>query len=188
MADIFDSLMETMGRHGGYRLNSPQVDALTSAAFVRGNDGHLHVNKDLHRPGPGAFWPRRRCSFPPGIQLLYGETGVDHPFVDHEQMMPFMPFIRVPNVDRAIELAKNSEHGFGHTAVLHSRDTSVMQKMGRVMDCTIFVINGPCTDGLASHGEGFLVLDRGADGRGGDDSADVQPAARTATIGSMRFL
>ena len=46
VADIFDRLMETMGRQGGFRLNSPQIDALTSAAFVRGNDGHLHVNKD----------------------------------------------------------------------------------------------------------------------------------------------
>ena len=61
--------------------------------------------------------------------------------------MPFVPFVRVPTVDRAIELAKQSEHGYGHTAVLHSRDTSVMTKMGKAMDCTIFVVNAPTTQG-----------------------------------------
>ncbi len=93
---------------------------------------------------------------PAGTQLLFGETGAEHPFVDHEQMMPFVPFVRVPNVDRAIALAKESEHGYGHTAILHSRDTSVMSKMGKIMDCTIFVVNGPCTAGLGMVGEQAL--------------------------------
>ena len=65
--------------------------------------------------------------------------------------MPFVPFVRVSNVDRAIALAKESEHGFGHTAILHSRDTSVMSRMGKIMDCTIFVINGP-SHRRAGHG------------------------------------
>ena len=73
---------------------------------------------------------------PEGTQILFGETGAEHPFVEHEQMMPFIPFVRVPNVDRAIALAKETEHGYGHTAILHSRDTSVMSKMGKIMDCT----------------------------------------------------
>ena len=98
--------------------------------------------------------PASRC--PQGTQLLFGETGAEHPFVDHEQMMPFVPFVRVSNVDRAIALAKESEHGFGHTAILHSRDTSVMSRMGKIMDCTIFVVNGPCTAGLGTGGEGVL--------------------------------
>ena len=31
-------------------------------------------------------------------------------------MMPFVPFVRVPDVDTAIALAKKYEHGFKHTA------------------------------------------------------------------------
>ena len=46
--------------------------------------------------------------------------------------MPFIPFVRVSNVDRAIALAKESEQGFGHTAMLHSRDTSVMSRQEAV--------------------------------------------------------
>ena len=35
--------------------------------------------------------------------------------------MPFVPFVRVRNVDEAIALAIESEHGYRHTAVIHSR-------------------------------------------------------------------
>ena len=80
--------------------------------------------------------------------------------------MPFVPFVRVSNVERAIALAKESEHGFGHTAILHSRDTSVMSRMGKIMDCTIFVINGPSTAGLGMGGRRRpVVLDRRPDRR-----------------------
>ena len=126
-------------------------------------------------------------SVPAGTQILYGETGADHPFVDHEQMMPFIPFIRVPNVDRAIELAKQSEHGFGHTAILHSRDTSVMQKMGRAMDCTIYVINGPSTAGLAAPAVASFSI-AGPTGEGVTTPLTFSRQRRSAVVGGMRFI
>jgi aldehyde dehydrogenase len=126
---------------------------------------------------------------PRGIQILFGETGADHPFVQNEQMMPFVPFVRVPNVDRAIELAKSSEHGYGHTAVLHSRDTAVMSRMGKVMDCTVFVINGPSTAGLGLGGEGVLSYSiAGPTGEGVTTPLTFCRQRRTAVIRGMRFL
>ena len=102
--------------------------------------------------------------------------------------MPFVPFVRVSNVDRAIALAKESEHGFGHTAILHSRDTSVMSKMGKIMDCTIFVVNGPCMAGLGLGGEGVpVVLDRRPDRRGRHHPADLLPPAAHSIVGGMRL-
>src|SRR3954468_8381872 len=35
VADIFDKLMDSVSRNGGYRLNSTQIEALTKAAFTR---------------------------------------------------------------------------------------------------------------------------------------------------------
>ena len=66
---------------------------------------------------------------PAGTQLLFAETGAEHPFVHLEQMMPFVPFVRVSNVERAIALAKESEHGFGHTA-----DPALARHVGHVED------------------------------------------------------
>ena len=71
-------------------------------------------------------------------------------------MMPFVPFVRVPDVDTDIELAKRYEHGFKHTAIIHSRNVETITRMGREMDTTLFIKNGPCMAGLGLGGEGFL--------------------------------
>jgi aldehyde dehydrogenase len=189
VADIFDSLAEAMTRHGGYRLSAGQVEALTKAAFQTGQDGKPHVHKDLIGKDPAVLAEHAGARPPAGVQLLFGETSFEHPFVQEEQMMPFVPFVRVPNVERAIALAKESEHGFGHTAILHSRDTTVMSRMGRVMDCTIFVINGPCIAGLGAGGEGVPSFSiAGPTGEGVTTPLTFCRQRRTAIVGGMRFL
>src|SRR4051794_36603260 len=44
VSEIFDKLLDEVGRRGGFRLNAGQIEALTRAAFVKGDDGKLHVN------------------------------------------------------------------------------------------------------------------------------------------------
>ena len=46
------------------------------------------------------------------------------------------------------ELAKKYEHGFRHTAIIHSNDLRALTKMGQVMDCTVYVKNGPSSAGI----------------------------------------
>ena len=71
-------------------------------------------------------------------------------------MMPFVPFVRVPDADTAIALAKKWEHGFRHTSIIHSRNIDTITRMGREMDTTLFITNGPSVAGLGSGGEGYL--------------------------------
>ncbi len=189
VAEVFDKMMEQMSRNGGYRLNPQQIDALTNAAFSKGADGKFHVNKDLVGKDPAVLGKFAGVNVPDGTQVLYGETGAEHLFVEHEQMMPFLPFVRVPSVDRAIELAKSTEHGYGHTAILHSRDTTVMTKMGKVMDCTIFVVNGPSVAGLGLGGEGYLSFSiAGPTGEGVTTPLTFTRSRRTAIAGGLRFV
>jgi aldehyde dehydrogenase len=189
VADIFDKLMEAVSRHGGFRLNPGQVDALTKAAFAKGDDNALHLQKDLIGQDPAVLGKYAGVEVPKGTQILYSETGADHPFVEHEQMMPFIPFVRVSNVDRAIALAKQTEHGYGHTAILHSRDTSVMSKMGKLMDCTLFVVNGASPAGLGLGGEGVLSFSiAGPTGEGVTTPLTFCRQRRTAIVGGMRFV
>ena len=89
-------------------------------------------------------------------QLLVGETKFDHVFVQEEQMMPFVPFVRVKNVDEAIELAIESEHGYRHTAIIHSRNVDTITRFGKKANTTLFVVNGPSMAGLGLGGEGYL--------------------------------
>ncbi|MDB5353203.1 MAG: NAD-dependent aldehyde dehydrogenase [Planctomycetota bacterium] len=187
VSDIFDALLEAVSRNGGFRLTPGQIEALTRAAFTKGDDGKLHLNKDLVGQDPAVLGKFAGLSVPNGTQILFGETGEDHPFVEHEQMMPFIPFVRVPNVDRAIEMARRSEHGYGHTATLHSRDTNVMSRMGKAMDCTIFVVNGPSTAGLVGEGVPSFSI-AGPTGEGITTPLTFCRQRRSAIVGGMRFV
>jgi aldehyde dehydrogenase len=187
VSDIFEKLMDAMIRKGAYRLNSAQIDALTKAAFPVGGDGKPHLNKELVGQDPAVLAKHAGVHVSSDVQLLFGETGEDHLFVEHEQMMPFVPFIRVSNVDRAIELAYKSEHGFGHTAVLHSRDTAAMTKMGKLMDCTIFVVNGPSTQGLGAPAPASFSI-AGPTGEGVTTPLTFCRQRRTALAGGLRFV
>jgi len=69
-------------------------------------------------------------------------------------MMPILPLARTRHVDEAIELAVRVEHGFRHTASMHSRNIDKLHAMARACDCSIFVKNGPNAAGLGWNGEG----------------------------------
>ncbi len=154
---IFDQLMDAMGRHGGYRLSADEIARLTSVAFAPPKEpgGHAVLNRDLVGMDPDVLARAIGIQIPAGTQLLYGETNTSNPFVPEEQMMPFVPFIRCRDADHGIALAKEFEHGFGHTAILHSNNVRVMTKMGRTMNTTLFIKNGSCLAGLGNGGEGY---------------------------------
>lgn len=154
---VFDKLVAAMEKHGGMRLTNSQVVSLTRAAFTHDSkDGRLHVNKDLVGRDAAVLGEAAGVRVPPTAQLLFGETTADHAFVQEEQMMPFIPFVRVKNACEAIERALESEHGFRHTALIHSRNLQTITDFGRRAGTTLFVVNGPSMAGLGLGGEGFL--------------------------------
>ncbi|MFO0876470.1 MAG: aldehyde dehydrogenase family protein [Gemmataceae bacterium] len=153
---IFDELMQVMTQFKAVRLDGKQIEALTRVAFTKDDKGHLHVNKDLVGQDPVVMAQKAGFTVPADTELLFGETDESHPFVDHEQMMPFIPFVRAKDIDAAIALAIKYEHGFKHTSIIHSRNVETITRMGRAMDTTLFVQNGPSTAGLGSGGEGYL--------------------------------
>ena len=155
---IFDQLMEAVSRNGGFRLNSQQVQQLSNLAFSPPKEpgGHHVLNRDLIGKDAAVLAQMIGVSVPAGTQILYGETDTSNPFVPEEQMMPFVPFVRARNAAHAIELAVEFEHGFGHTGIIHSRNVRNMTTMGRAMNTTLFVKNGPSMAGLGLGGEGFL--------------------------------
>jgi len=90
----------------------------------------------------------------PTKRLAVCEVDADHPFVWTEMMMPIMPLVRMRSVDEAIDYALLVEHGFRHTASMHSRNIEKLSRMARMCDCSIFVKNGPNYAGLGYGGEG----------------------------------
>lgn len=189
VAAVFDELMETMTRYKAVRLSAAQVEALTRAAFVKDDKGHEYPNKDLVGQDAAVLAAKIGLTVPPDTELLFGETPEQHPFVSHEQMMPFVPFVRVPDVTTAIALAKKSEHGFKHTSVIHSRNVETITRMGREMDTTLFIQNGPSVAGLGSGGEGYLSFSIATPtGEGVTTPLTFTRVRRSTTVGSMRVV
>ena len=158
VAGIFDELMEVMTHHKAVRLDRRAIEALTRAAFVQAENARdkLIVNKDLIGVDAAVLARHAAVAVPADTEIVFGETEESHPFVEHEQMMPFVPFVRVPDVDTAIALAKKYEHGFKHTAIIHSRNIETITRMGRELDTSLFVANGASMASLGSGGEGYL--------------------------------
>ena len=154
---VFDEMMAAMRRAGAVELNAGQIAALTSKAIVQvGDDNHDAAAKEFIGRDASVLAQAAGVNVPSGTELVFGETDEHHPFVTVEQMMPFLPFVRARNVDHAIAMAKEYEHGFRHTAIIHSRNVSNMTKMGRELDTTLYVKNGPCMAALGLGGEGYL--------------------------------
>ena len=154
---VFDRMMQAMERAGAIRLNSNEIVRLTEQAFVEvGDDKHLAPAKEFLGQDASILARAAGRNVPQNTELLFGETEETNPFVPVEQMMPFVPFVRCRDVHQAIERAKHFEHGFGHTAIIHSNNVKNMTKMGKVMDTTLFVKNGPCMAALGLGGEGYL--------------------------------
>ncbi|MFC1683464.1 aldehyde dehydrogenase family protein [Candidatus Zixiibacteriota bacterium] len=89
------------------------------------------------------------------IRMAIVEVDRDHPLFLTEQMMPVMPLVRVRNADEGIDLAVRAEQGFGHTAMMHSKNIDNLSRMAREINCSIFVKNGPSVAGLGYGGEGY---------------------------------
>jgi aldehyde dehydrogenase len=191
VAAIFDELMETMTRHQAVRLDRSQIEALTRAAFVPATDdkSKLVLNKDLIGQDAAVLAEKAGLRVAADTEILFGETNEVHPFVEQEQMMPFVPFVRVPDVDTAIALAKKYEHGFKHTSIIHSRNLETITRMGRELDTTLFIQNGPSMAGLGIGGEGFLSFSIATPtGEGVTSPLTFTRQRRSSTVGGLRVL
>lgn len=92
---------------------------------------------------------------PDETRILLCEVDEQHPFVQEELLTPVLSMVRVATVDEAIDMAVRVEHGFRHTASMHSTNIESLHKMARAVDASIFVKNAPNYAGLGYGGEGF---------------------------------
>jgi aldehyde dehydrogenase len=159
---VADALIAELKQAGAVQLNAAQVAALTKAAFTippgekGGGCGHPVLNKQLVGKDASVLAASIGLTVAPAVELLFGETDEQHLFVQEEQMMPFLPIVRVKDVDAAIAAAIRSEHGYRHTGIMHSQNIRNLTKMAQDIDTTLFIKNGPSMTGLGLGGEGFL--------------------------------
>ncbi len=188
--EVFDDMMAAMRRAGAVELNQSQIQNLTAKAIVKvGDDQHDAACKDFIGQNASVLARAAGVDIDDSVDLVFGETDENHPFVSVEQMMPFVPFVRAKNIDHAIEMAQKHEHGFRHTAIIHSRNVHNMTKMGRQLDTTLYVKNGPSMSALGLGGEGYLSFSiAGPTGEGVTTANTFTRERRCSMIDELRVV
>ncbi len=154
---IADKLIKELKNSGAYFLGAHQLKRLESVVIDRkpeGPEDHGMVNKKWVGKDAHLILKEIGIEAGPEVQLVIAEVPEKHPFVQMELLMPVLGLVRVRNVDEAIKTAVRVEHGFRHTAVMHSTNINNLSKMARVINTSIFVKNAPSTAGLGNEGEG----------------------------------
>jgi acyl-CoA reductase-like NAD-dependent aldehyde dehydrogenase len=188
---VADALVRAMAGAGAYRLKEHEIRRLERVIF----------NKIGAANKPGAINPAwigknagellREIGVEPDgdIRLLVAEVPTEHSLVWTEQMMPVMPVVRVKDADTAIDLAVRSEHGFRHTASIHSTNVDTITRMARAMNCSILVANGPNFAGLGQGGEGFTSFSIASPtGEGLTRPRTFSRIRRVTVVGALRIV
>jgi acyl-CoA reductase-like NAD-dependent aldehyde dehydrogenase len=150
VASVADQLKAEMVKHGAYEVPASAINRLEKLVIV---DGHPHrdwVGKDATKIAAAAG-----LNVPPGTKLLFAEVDPTHPFIQLELLMPVIGLARLRTVEDCIAAAVQAEHGFGHTATMHSTNIFNLSAMARVINTSIFVKNGPSFAGLGLGGQGY---------------------------------
>lgn len=162
VASVADQFKRAMKAAGAYELDRQAIERLTKAAFTFETEGkgcgRAHVKKDFVGRDAAVLARAAGVSVPASTELLFGETEESHAFVQEEQMMPFIPMVRVPDINAAVAAAVRAEHGYRHTAIIHSRNLDNATMMARAMNTTLFAHNTSSMGALGVDGPGYYSL------------------------------
>jgi aldehyde dehydrogenase len=157
---VADKFIAAMRRAKAFQLDAAAIERLTKAAFTFDQHGggcvRAHVKKELVGKDVAVLAAAAGVRVPADIDLLFGETDESHPFVVEEQMMPFVPIVRVDNVEAAIAASVKAEHGYRHTAIIHTQNLETATRMARAINTTLFIHNAASPASLGVGGPGYF--------------------------------
>ena len=188
---VADRLVRAMAQHGAYVLKEHELRRLERVIFTELGPPSKpgHINPAWIGKNAGVILNEIGIRVDDDVRLVVAEVPREHSLVWTEQMMPVMPVVRVPDVEQAIDLAVRSEHGFRHTASIHSTNVETITRMARAMNCSIFVANGPNFAGLGQGGEGFSSFSIASPtGDGLTRPRTFSRERRIAVVGALRIV
>jgi acyl-CoA reductase-like NAD-dependent aldehyde dehydrogenase len=150
---VADALKREMIRNGAWEVDGAGLSRLEKTVVTR--DGH--VNRDFIGKDARLIAEAAGIRVEGDPKILLAEVDASHPFVQLEMLMPVFPMVRVQDVGVGIREAVKAEHGFFHTAVMHSKSIDNLHDMARAVNTSLFVKNAPSYAGLGVGGEGYTA-------------------------------
>jgi len=188
--NVADRLKEELSRSGAFEVTGADRDRLVERCLDLSQPDHPMPSRDLVGKDALVLLSEVGLSAPPDTRLIICEVDdVHHPLVQTEQLMPFLPIQRVGGLDEALVCAKQAEHGFRHTAAMHSENVVSMSRVAREIETSIFVKNAPSYAGLGFGGEGFTTMSiAGPTGEGITSARTFTRQRRCVLAGSFRIV
>ncbi len=185
---VANALKAEMVKHGAIELKGFQLEKLLENILVK-KDNRCYPNRDFIGKDAYVILQKAGIQASSDLKLIIVETTKDHPLVMTEMLMPVLPIVKVPDVDKAIELAVIAEKGNRHTAIMHSQNITNMTKMAQEIQATIFVKNGPSVAGLGFESEGFTTLTiAGPTGEGLTSAKTFTRQRRCVLVDGLRII
>lgn len=145
--EIFDEVIEGFSRFGVYMVSKEEKALLEKFSF---KDGHK-LNPDI--VGKSAIWIAKEAGFEvPKNTVILGaicnEVSPKEPLT-REKLSPILAILKVKSSEDGIKLAEKMVefNGLGHSAVIHSKDESLVKKFGLKLKAMRIIWNSPATFG-----------------------------------------
>lgn len=152
---VADYLIFNMKKNNAYEIKDAKLLEKLERLILN-EQGYPH--KDFIGKNADYILKRVGIDCSPEIRAIIVEVPKSHPFVQKELMMPVLPIVRVKDISEAIKVAVEVEHGFKHTAIMHSKNIDRLTALAKEIQTTIFVKNGPSYAGIGVGGEGYTTF------------------------------
>ncbi len=145
-----------MRANGAVVLTQSQTKQLENLIFneIRGPRQAGKINRDYIGKNAGVILQKIGMNVPEDLRLGRdrrsgrSSAGVDRTNDAHHAGRPRR------DCRRSDRSGRGRRGGRRHTAVMHSKNIDNLSRMARLINCSIFVKNGPCYSGLGEGGEG----------------------------------
>ena len=153
MSAIADKLMDSMiNEQACYRATVAEVVKLQALVLTP------KLNRDCVGKSADVLLEMAGISAPKGKRCIIFEGEKEHPLIAEELMMPIIGVVRARSFEDALEKALWLEHGYGHSAHIHSKDIARLSLYERVMGTAILVKNAPSYAALGFGSEGYCTF------------------------------
>lgn len=192
--NIKRQLIDEMLKNGAYQITAEQAQQLSKIVLVEVTDKKTGaVKKTVNRKCVGrdaaVLLDMIGVKVGSEVRCIICETDFNHPFVQHELMMPILPIVGVSDIDEAIDLAVRAEHGNRHTAHMHSKNIDHLSRFAAAVETTIFVKNAPSYAGIGFGGEGHTTFTiAGPTGEGLTSARSFTRKRRCVMADSFRII
>ena len=191
VASIADQLKAGMKAHGAHEITSWQMKRLEKVIFHKVCEPPKEsvINKSWVGRDAKVILKEIGVDVGDEVKLVLVEVDRNHPLPWTEQLMPVMPLVRVNSADEAIDLAVALEGDRRHTAVMWSKHLDRLSRMARLINCSIFVKNGPSLAGLGFGGEGYASFSIASPtGEGLTSAKDFTRVRRCTLVDAFRIV